>query len=466
MRLPGGRRGIGGAVALGVVMSCLSASPGAAVAKTFVVTRAGDPVPDACRRADCSLREAIRAANAKSGADTILLPSRKGYRLSQGSTGEDAAFDGDLDIAGGPLRLVHRGEGRATIDAQGIDRVFEIFAGAPTVLKGLRITGGDEPSSDEGNGGGIRTEAGLRLIDSAVSGNHAIGADGSGGGIEASGGKLTIIGSAVSHNEADDSSGAIDVDNHGLIVRRSSLVGNLATFAGVSYMYGDGASQIVNSTIAGNRSTGEAGGIYFSEAVGATLKIFRSTISGNVAAGDSGGISARNGDLLSLTNSTVTGNRAGGYGGGIWALSPLSLNAVTVARNVADADQAGGENGAGIYRIPLGPPDEVENSLIALNHLGDGTPNDCGGDPFASLGHNLLSTTGPTTACSGFDQDGDLVNPSPGLGKLHRNGGPTKTIALLKGSPAINQADRDTSPTRDQRGVKRRNPDIGAFERR
>lgn len=250
-----------------------------------------------------------------------------------------------------------------------------------------------------------------------------------------------------------------------MIIKRSSLIGNVASFAGVSYMYGDGASRIVSSTIAGNRSTSETGGIYFSE-TGASLKIYGSTISGNVAAGDSGGISARNGDL-SVINSTVAGNRAGGSGGGIWALSPVTLNAVTIARNLADADGAAGGEGGGLYRVPpFAEPVEVENSLIALNRLGNGTPNDCSGIPFASLGHNLISAAGPSDVCKGFDQQGDRVRPDPRLGKLGDNGGPTETIALRKASPAINQADSTTSPNRDQRGVRRQNPDIGAFERR
>ena len=37
------------------------------------VTRFDDPPPGECTDMDCSLREAIRAANANSDADTILL---------------------------------------------------------------------------------------------------------------------------------------------------------------------------------------------------------------------------------------------------------------------------------------------------------------------------------------------------------------------------------------------------------
>ena len=46
------------------------------------------------------------------------------------------------------------------------------------------------------------------------------------------------------------------------------------------------------------------------------------------------------------------------------------------------------------------------------------------------------------------------------------NGGPTQTVALKKGSPAINKADKQSAPNKDQRGEKRgKKPDIGAYER-
>jgi len=222
----------------------------------------------------------------------------------------------------------------------------------------------------------------------------------------------------------------------------------------------------VRTTISGNRSTGETGGIYFSESAG-TMTILRSTISGNVAADDGGGFSARNG-TVQMVNTTIAGNRAGGSGGGLWTLTPVDLNAVTIARNVADADSAGGGTGGGIYHEPTMTviPLEVENSLVALNRLGDGTRNDCAGDPVESLGHNLVSTLGPAGACTGFDGPVDLVRSNPRIGFLRANGGRTKTIALLAHSPALNRARASTAPGRDQRGVKRRDPDIGAYERR
>src|SRR5688500_16535481 len=47
----------------------------AAHGATFVVTRTDDPAPNGCLPADCSLREAVDAANALGGADRIELPA-------------------------------------------------------------------------------------------------------------------------------------------------------------------------------------------------------------------------------------------------------------------------------------------------------------------------------------------------------------------------------------------------------
>lgn len=441
-----------------------SAAP-IASAHFYAATKHGDHAPDGCTKSDCTLREAILAANANPGKDRILLTSNQPYRLSRGGLPDDGALRGDLDITNDPLRIYHGSNGWATIDARGVDRVFEIFAGAPTRLERLRITGGKHPSSFDGDGGGIRTDASLWLVHCILTGNHAAGVEGSGGGLQAAtNGKLTILSTTISDNVADDSSGALDIGNHGFTIKRSTISGNRASFAGAGYFYGDGSSTIGSSTISGNRSTTETGSIYFSESLG-SLVVNRSTFSGNVAATDGGGFSARNGDVK-FVNSTIANNRAGGAGGGLWALTAVTLNAVTIVRNESDSDQAGGEDGGGIFVAGSGVEVKVRNTIVALNHLGDGTRNDCSGDPVMSLGHNLLSTKGPAGTCQGFDDASDRVSGHPHLGDLKQNGGPTKTVALLAGSPAIGHADQATAPARDQRGILRHNPDIGAFERR
>jgi CSLREA domain-containing protein len=72
------RGSVGIAVLAALVAGLLAAS--GATGATFKPTRHDDPPPGNCKQADCSLREAVMAANEGSGRDTILL--RKGtYEL-------------------------------------------------------------------------------------------------------------------------------------------------------------------------------------------------------------------------------------------------------------------------------------------------------------------------------------------------------------------------------------------------
>ena len=70
-------------------------APSFAAAATYVVTRTDDPPPGACAVGDCSLREAVLAANATAGTDTIQLPTGT-LTITIG----EIAVDDDLAIEG------------------------------------------------------------------------------------------------------------------------------------------------------------------------------------------------------------------------------------------------------------------------------------------------------------------------------------------------------------------------------
>jgi len=74
------------------------------------------------------------------------------------------------------------------------------------------------------------------------------------------------------------------------------------------------------------------------------------------------------------------------------------------------------------------------------------------------------STKVLTDAEAGLKDIGSDLGGSAGLEPLRRNGGPTKTHALRRSSRAIDKGPPD-APRKDQRGVRRRDPDIGSFER-
>ncbi len=67
------------AACLGAVVLLTTASAASAV--TYRPTRTDDPKPNGCKPKDCSLREAVIAANARGMPATILLRPGKRYVL-------------------------------------------------------------------------------------------------------------------------------------------------------------------------------------------------------------------------------------------------------------------------------------------------------------------------------------------------------------------------------------------------
>jgi hypothetical protein len=135
----------------------------------------------------------------------------------------------------------------------------------------------------------------------------------------------------------------------------------------------------------------------------------------------------------------------------------------TIAANTANPSigyHPGTGQGGGVSNT--GGTVHARNTLIGGNTAT--TALDFSG-ALASWGHNLI---GNSEGGSGFD-DTDLLNVNPLLGPPQDNGGPTQTMALLPGSPAIDAGDNTDAPDWDQRGpgyprIVNGIIDIGAFE--
>jgi fibronectin-binding autotransporter adhesin len=392
---------------------------------------------------------------------------------------------GYTEDRGGGLYL----SGDATIERTEIETNFADLAGggiytnAADVTLNHSVVVANQAGSGSPGGGGIWAAGDLlKVVHSDVNLNRAIGGSGDvgGGGIMTSNKfgegnphlRLMVRQSEIHDNfvysgndtELDADGGGI-LENGPTSIIDSKIFENIATRMGGGLLAEPGAGllDIQSSTIDFNTANpGRGGGI----ASSTKTRIADSTITGNKSNLFGGGLYLAGAADASLLNSTIALNKADRDGGGIYALQrggSTHLNDVTVAFNVADADSnsAGAEGGGGLFGASTF---KLENSLVAQNSAMSGGPPDCEGTrDFTSLGHNLI---GDTTGCDGFPGPADLVNLDPELRPLDDYGGPTQTVALKKGSPAIGHADKQTSLQRDQRGVERdKHPDIGAYER-
>lgn len=432
-------------VAATALLAAVAPPSPATAATTFEVTTTADPSPGACDPQDCSLREAILAANAAPGADTILVPAGT-YTLELAGV-DDTGMAGDLDVT--DSTTIEASGGEVTVNANGAvtgERGFDIVSGVAT-FRGVSVRGGVAPSGvgSPGLGGGIRVRSRLTMEGGAVWGNYAPGSGALGGGIYNTGG-LTLIRTRVYGNStevgfgggiANDAAGA-NADLHGVVIESNSSV-----FGGA--LAGRGSMTIEDSLILGN--VADLGGAIYAGS-GSSFYLTNTTVSGNVA---SVGAAARvrNG-VLSLASSTVTRNHAAVDAGGI----------------------ATKDDGGGTTRVALA------NTILAAN-LDEDTGASAGPFPdcyqesantFVSNGYNLV---GETTGCIIAANLGDQIGPpgqpiDPLLAELRFNGGSSpglRTHALEPGSPAIDRG--GFCGPMDARGVPRSlggSCDVGAYE--
>ncbi len=200
------------------------------------------------------------------------------------------------------------------------------------------------------------------------------------------------------------------------------------------------------------------------------------------ALGADGGGVVLDGGTASFTECTITGNQVtdAAYGGGVCIFNTDLVEFVgcTITNNTAAASFNGG---GGIASFISGGYVTMANSIVAGNHVwGDAKLPYidvalCWGAPaehFISAGHNLIGTAEGGVAWTSGDLTGTLESPlNPLLGPLTYNGGPTKTMMPLPGSPALDHGSNALIPagvTSDQRGYKRivnGIVDVGAVER-
>jgi hypothetical protein len=293
----------------------LLALAGPAAANTFSVTTTADDV-GSCDPGDCSVREALAAADANPGADTVNIPAGH-YVLTNGELFTDVANDA-LNIVGHSAR-------DTTLDAAGNSRVLDALDGNVNVSH-LTISGGVAPSSggfDPGQGGGIFFDGQQMVLDHvAVVGNKALAASfgGQGGGVFG-GGPVTVTNSLISGNTADGTGnnfsggqGGGIFGNEVLVLTNVTVANNVATPAdsGASFPHSQGGGIFVNQqgttfthvTIAGNQvtDTDSSGGVFLDD----NATFVNSIVAGNTASGGPGDCDA-NGNTISEQGHNLMG---------------------------------------------------------------------------------------------------------------------------------------------------------------
>lgn len=402
---------------------------------------------------NCTLREAVQAANTDANfggcarkhasggtADTIVVQAETEYPITIAGGNDDANTTGDFDIAS-RITIKVDGPGRATIDANEMDRAIDVQQGGNLRASKLQIANGTPPNNGFSYGGGaILNHGRLSLSRSELTLNDAVQGQAVNGGAVHAVGKKTVLNRVdINHNTSDGFAGGIAFDR--------------------------GLLRVVHSVVDQNTTDGPGGGIGVSGSFDDVRMLLKATtISGNTSfqdgpnAGGGGVMVSYFGEgTLKATNVTIFGNTSYGSGGGIYSYTgQMTLNGATVTSNLAnfdgDADgKGGGAAGSGLSFL---------NSIIADNEDASAASaqQDC--QLISSVGHNLVSQGG------GCPETGsNRVAVARSWGDLEDNGGPTPTCKLDKASDAIGHAGKD-APKNDQRGVKRdADPDIGAYER-
>ena len=348
------------------------------------------------------------------------------------------ALNADVNIAGPGYQVMG-------VSGNGAVEDFVVAAGVTVSISGLLIENGSAP-----DGGGVLNNGTLTLTNSLVGLNTATIA---GGGI-ANAGTLNVTGSFLNDNTAGSGGGGAIAALTGATttVTNSDLTGDSADdLGGALYSAGPendsvpGTMTVENSTLTDNTATVYGGAI----ANGGPLNVIGSTLSGNSASGRGGAIESFGGPLL-IGGSTLTGNSAA-FGGGFE--NDGSSNTTVVTSTLS------GNTGGDITQ--LAGPLNLQATIVANSIAGP----DCSGT-ITDHGENLADDS----SC-GFSAPKDVPVSPAGLDPrgLEDNGGPTETIALEPGSPAIggvDGADRATvCANPDQRGVARPTPcDIGAVD--
>ncbi len=460
----------------------------------------------------CTLRAAIEASNGHAGDDGIFFdipttdPNFNGifWTIRLGTALPDLSTNINITGPGADKLTVQR----STVNGTPVFPIFNVTTTGLVALSGMTIRNGIAAASGTfgvpATGGGIAHNASgtLNVANCILTANSA----GNGGGI-GNFGAMTVTDCTLSGNSASNVGGGIYSEGGTASVSNCTLSGNSSlppstnstVYGGGLGIVGAGTVNVTNCALSGNQACGNCGGLggssgsaglgggIYIESNG-TVNVTNCSLGSNSVGYNTGSVIARGGGIciqsgvVNIINSTLGGNFGSKNGGGIYnEATTLNVTNCTLSSNSA-------QFGGGIFN-PAGKTANVKSSIIALNTAGGSAGPDLNGT-FIAQGFNLIGNNDGAAAsfpAGNPNANNDIVGTSaspidPKLDPngLQNNGGPTQTIALLSGSPAIDKGTSLGSTgtlTTDQRGAGRTlddpsvanaaggdGTDVGAFE--
>ncbi len=270
-------------------------------------------------------------------------------------------------------------------------------------------------------------------------------------------GSLTINGPGASSLtvSGNHAVGVLVLGGAAFAFQNMTIADGSAVFGGGIRVNSATGVSVNNVVFSGNVSTGGAGGAIYNG--GMTVTVTNSTFAGNQGYG--GALLNDGSGTLTVTNSTFSGNLGNGHpGGSIGEIGPASSTTLTNV-TVSASDP--------LPTIYVAQRTLTSRNSIIVNSSGSSCQIVPGGAAAVVDGGNNIDS-GAT--CGFAPANGSMNSTAPLLGSLADNGGPTPTMALLTGSPAIDGVTYNApngAPSTDQRGVARPQGaryDIGAYE--
>ena len=474
---------------------------------------------------DTTLRGAITAATVDGQSDTITfapsLTASGSATIALSTVGNTTAGPSDFGVSTNLTIVGSTGNNGITLNNSGSQRLFYISAAGSLTVQNLTLSGGAAHGGNGGSGSGaggggaaglggaVFNQGALTLVSSTLSGNTASGGNGGsygghaggagGGGLGGNGvngssdggnGGLPNGGAGSPYYGGDGYAGGFGGGGGGgnsgtyfggkggaggfgggggagagtVYAGGYAGLGGLGGFGGGGGQGSNGGRPILGISAGGaggfgggNGTTGIStgsgggggglGGAVFNN--GGAVVITNSTLTGNSAQGGTGvnkgqglggAVFSRNGSVT-LLNSTVSGNTAAQGGRGVYVLSDAGSATATLNNTL------------------LGQSDTLVTDFVAAQTAAGGSTA-----PTTSGVGNLIRTQ------TGFN--GTITSAAdPKLNALASNGGPTQTLALQSGSPALDAGNdaAASSLATDQRGagflrIVGAHVDIGAYE--